>query len=92
MSLNGPFFLFGRREQSIQDESSKSVKRLFEKIRNQHVLKIDISLHPVNQNKHLNKISLLRAVGAKVLKFIYFSEEKWAGVRVASSCRNAGAQ
>lgn len=54
--------------------------------------KIDIFLHTINQNKHLNKISLLRAVSTNVHKFIYFSEEKWGGVRETILCRNADAQ
>lgn len=68
------------------------MKRLYEKIHNQCVSKMDIFFHPINQTKHLNKISLLRAVSTKVHKFIYLSKEKWAGVGGAVSWRVADAQ
>ena len=42
--------------QGIQEENL-SMKRLFKKICNHHISKIDIFLHPINQNKHLKLVS-----------------------------------
>lgn len=50
--------------------------------------KIDIFL----QNKHLNMISLFRALSTKVHILIYLSKEKQTGVKKAILWRNADAQ
>lgn len=91
MLLNEALSVLVEEVKVCRRKAHKSMKRLFENIQSTYS-KIDIFLHPVNQTKHLNKTSLLRAVSTKVHKFIYFSKEKLAGVRVTISWRNADAQ